>query len=103
MAQYSSGLWHECSGDGWGVEGWGGVGSGGWGVEGWGVEGWGVKPHLLGEKTRELMRSPPLRVYRCLASFRSHSMAFPSCTGGREGGREGGRGGGREGGGVGQE
>ena len=33
---------------------------------------------LLGEKTRELMTSPPLRVYRCLASFRSHSIAFPS-------------------------
>lgn len=32
----------------------------------------------------ERMWSPPSRVYRCLPSFRSHSMACPSCWGGKE-------------------
>merc|ERR1712141_233275 len=34
--------------------------------------------YLLGEKIRALMMSPPSRVYRCLPSFRSQSMAWPS-------------------------
>lgn len=36
--------------------------------------------YLLGLKQRALMVSPPSRVYRCFPSFRSHSMACPSCT-----------------------
>lgn len=34
--------------------------------------------YLLGLKHRELIMSPPSRVYKCLPSFKSHSIAIPS-------------------------
>merc|ERR1712133_161577 len=34
--------------------------------------------YRFGLKVRVLIMSPPSRVYKCLPSFRSHSIAFPS-------------------------
>ena len=34
--------------------------------------------YLLGLKHRALIMFPPSRVYKCLASFKSHNIAMPS-------------------------
>ena len=35
--------------------------------------------YLLGLKHKALITSPPSKVYKCLPSPRSHSIAWPSC------------------------